>query len=72
VALAAAVGVVGVTTLLSQEGPGGSVLVPANMAGFIWAYAPMLVAVVVLAWPRFTSPGRARMEVQSRQEGPAS
>lgn len=72
VALFAAIGVVGATMLLSQEGPGGSVLVPANAAGFVWAYGPMIIAAVVLAWPRVAPPRRSRMEVQSRQEGPAS
>ena len=48
---AVAVGLLGVTALLSQPGAGGSALVPANLAGYLWTFGPVLVAMVVLAWP---------------------
>jgi hypothetical protein len=51
-AILAAVGMVGVVFVLSQPSTGGSVLVPANTAGYVWTFAPTLIAVVVLAWPR--------------------
>ncbi|CAN5283140.1 hypothetical protein BH09ACT6_BH09ACT6_21340 [soil metagenome] len=51
VALLAAVGSVGMVAVLTLPSPGGSVLVPANVAGYIWTFAPTVVAVVVLAWP---------------------
>lgn len=70
IALSAAVGIGGATALLSQEGPGGSVLVPANTEGFVWAYAPLLIGLVVLAWPRLASPSQDRMVAHARQEGP--
>jgi N-acetyl-1-D-myo-inositol-2-amino-2-deoxy-alpha-D-glucopyranoside deacetylase len=51
VVAAVAVGLLGVTALLSQPGAGGSALVPANLAGYLWTFGPVLVAMVVLAWP---------------------
>ncbi|QEE61882.1 mycothiol biosynthesis protein [Salinibacterium sp. dk2585] len=69
IALSTAVGVAGATALLSQQGPGGSVLVPGNVEGFVWAYAPLLISVVVLAWPKLPTRGGDRMGVQPRQEG---
>lgn len=51
VALFGAIGVELMVLLLSQRSQGGSVLVPANLAGNIWAAAPAIIGVVVLAWP---------------------
>lgn len=51
----AALGLLGTIFLLSLEGPGGSVLVPAGLPGTIWTLAPTLIATVVLAWPRIPS-----------------
>jgi asparagine N-glycosylation enzyme membrane subunit Stt3 len=51
VALFGAIGVELMVFLLSQRSQGGSVLVPANLAGNIWAAAPAIIGVVVLAWP---------------------
>lgn len=48
----AAIGVVSMVFLLSQESPGGSILVPNNLWGTIWALAPTIVAIVVIAWPK--------------------
>ncbi len=48
----AALGLLGTIFLLSLEGPGGSVIVPAGLPGTIWTLAPTLIATVVLAWPR--------------------
>ena len=52
----AAVGVLAAITLLSATGVGGSILVPANTAGYLWTFAPVVIALVVLAWPRFRRP----------------
>jgi hypothetical protein len=38
--------------LFSQRSTGGSVLVPDNLAGSIWAIAPTLIATVIVAWPK--------------------
>lgn len=60
VAGAAAVGLLAVVGLLSLASAGGSVIVPANPAGYAWTFAPVLIAIVVLGWPhvRRRSPGR--------------
>ena len=52
VVLAAALGLLGTVFLLSLRSTGGSVLVPAGVAGTVWTMAPALVAAVVIAWPR--------------------
>ncbi|WP_344757336.1 DUF6113 family protein [Leifsonella bigeumensis] len=52
VAACAAAGLLAVVTLLSGAGPGGSVLVPANPAGWTWTIGTAVIAVVVIAWPR--------------------
>ncbi|MBK4347328.1 PIG-L family deacetylase [Lacisediminihabitans changchengi] len=51
VPLFAAIGFIGVVGLLSVPGTGGSVLVPANPAGYALTYGPAVIALVVLAWP---------------------
>ncbi|MGV8895467.1 MAG: PIG-L family deacetylase [Rhodoglobus sp.] len=56
VAGCAAVGLLGASALLSMQTTGGSVLIPANPAGYTWTYAPVVLAAIVLAWPRFTRP----------------
>jgi hypothetical protein len=48
----AALGVVSMVFLLSQQSTGGSVLVPNNLWGMIWAIAPTLIATIVVAWPK--------------------
>jgi N-acetyl-1-D-myo-inositol-2-amino-2-deoxy-alpha-D-glucopyranoside deacetylase len=52
---AAAVGLVAVLLLLAQASPGGSVLIPANTAGYAWTYGAPLIAALVLAWPTLPS-----------------
>lgn len=59
-AIFAAVGVVGALGILSQPSTGGSVLVPANISGYVWILAPSIIALIVLAWPR--SGGRSRQD----------
>ena len=51
-AAGAAVGIVGTVALLTLPGLGGSVLVAGDVIGTIWAVAPALIAVLVVAWPR--------------------
>ncbi|MEO6826994.1 MAG: hypothetical protein ABI255_04435 [Microbacteriaceae bacterium] len=53
-ALAAGIGVVVAVALLSQKSFGGSVLVPANLTGVIWTVGPVLIAAVVIGWPKRT------------------
>jgi hypothetical protein len=66
VVLFAAFGVVTMIFVLSQKSPGGSVLVPNNLWGTIWAIAPALLATVVLVWPKL--PQRP----QAAGKGPAA
>ena len=54
VAGCAAVGLLGASALLAIQTSGGTVLVPANAAGYTWTYAPVIIAAIVLAWPRVT------------------
>jgi hypothetical protein len=52
-AILAAFGIVLAVFLLSQPSAGGSILVPNTMLGVIWTFAPTVIALLVLAWPRF-------------------
>ncbi len=56
VALAAAVGFLVAASLLSLQSAGGSILVADNPAGYVWTFGPVIIGVVILAWPRFASP----------------
>ncbi|WP_394552571.1 hypothetical protein ACDF64_17235 [Agromyces sp. MMS24-JH15] len=47
----AAAGLVGMVALLTLPGLGGSVLVAGDVLGTVWAVAPALIAVLVVAWP---------------------
>ncbi|MEV1130346.1 histidinol dehydrogenase [Agromyces sp. NPDC049794] len=58
-AVGAAVGIVGTVALLTLPGPGGSVLVTGDVRGTVWAVAPALVAVLVVAWPELPARRRA-------------
>ncbi|NEM90614.1 PIG-L family deacetylase [Galbitalea soli] len=59
---AAAVGLIGTVALLSSTSGGGTVLIPNNAVGVVWAIAPTAVAFVVLAWPRITPRSAGRMK----------
>ncbi|HEY5223579.1 MAG TPA: hypothetical protein VIJ18_11110 [Microbacteriaceae bacterium] len=39
-------------TVLSFKSAGGSVLIPDNLAGKVWVIAPVVIAAIVIAWPR--------------------
>jgi len=51
-ALMCAIGVLGSIALFSFKSTGGSVLVPDNALGKVWVIAPVVIAAVVIAWPR--------------------
>lgn len=61
VAACAAAGLLAVVALLSAAGPGGSVIVPANPAGWTWTIGVTVIAIVVIAWPRPGTFSRATM-----------
>lgn len=69
VAACAAAGVAVVAGVFSQSGPGGSVLVPANLAGYAWVYGSVLIAVLVLAWPRLPAARDGRMKAGNEVKG---
>lgn len=48
----AAIGLVVVLLVFAQEGPGGSVLIPANVPGYVWTFGVPLIAALVIVWPR--------------------
>lgn len=48
----AALGLVGVLLVFAQAGPGGSVLIPANLPGYVWTFGIPLIAALVIVWPR--------------------
>ena len=58
-AAASAVGVIGVTALLTFAGSGGSVLVAGDLVGTVWSIAPSFIAVLVVAWPKLPTTRRA-------------
>jgi N-acetyl-1-D-myo-inositol-2-amino-2-deoxy-alpha-D-glucopyranoside deacetylase len=50
----ATVGIMGATAYLASPTVGGSVIVPANIAGVIWTFAPAVVILVTVAWPNLS------------------
>ena len=50
----AALGLLGAAAFLASQSAGGSILVPDNVAGYVWTFAPVIIAGLVLAWPRVT------------------
>lgn len=50
-ALFGAIGVVAAILVLSLPGPGGGIIVPGNLYGTVWAAAPSLIFVVLIAFP---------------------
>jgi N-acetyl-1-D-myo-inositol-2-amino-2-deoxy-alpha-D-glucopyranoside deacetylase len=66
----AAVGLLVVIGLLSVKSTGGSVLVPANAAGYTLTYGSLIIAGVVLAWPNFGTFTGDRLRTRPDQKGP--
>jgi hypothetical protein len=50
--LFAAIGMVGMIALFSVASAGGSVLIPEGVIGLVWTVVPVLLATIVVAWPR--------------------
>ena len=55
VALVAGLGILLAVALFTVGGPGGSVLVPANPAGYVWSYGAAMVVALVLVWPNLSA-----------------
>jgi N-acetyl-1-D-myo-inositol-2-amino-2-deoxy-alpha-D-glucopyranoside deacetylase len=60
----ATVGVMGMTAILASPTLGGSVIVPANTAGYVWTFAPAVVILLVVAWPNLSRPSAQVVNVQ--------
>ena len=58
----ATAGFLGAQAVLAFASPGGSVIVPDNTAGVVWTIGSVLIAAVVLAWPRVGGVGGGRMK----------
>ncbi len=58
----AAVGIIVVTAILAMESPGGSIIIPNNGPGLLWAYGPAVIAAITVLWPRRWRNRRATME----------
>ena len=54
--LAAALLLVGVAGWLALPSPSGSVIVPANPAGYVWSLGVVVIAMLVLSWPAVQRP----------------
>lgn len=54
--LVAGIGILASMGALTIGGAGGSVLVPANAAGYAWTYGAAAIVALVLAWPRIVVP----------------
>ncbi|MEV8254760.1 PIG-L family deacetylase [Rhodoglobus sp. NPDC076762] len=69
----ASLGVLLMSALLANVMPGGTILIPANTAGYIWTFAPVLVVLIVVGWPRVnrqvSSASRANIELNSPVKG---
>ena len=57
----AAAGLLLAVAFLSLPTPGGSIVVPGNLAGYTWTFAPVLIALVVLAWPQVRRPAAGKI-----------
>ncbi len=68
VAAFAAIGMIAAVVILSIQSAGGSLLVPGNTLGVVWIFAPVVIAIVVLAWPA-TGPRRAGRIAPVQVEG---
>jgi N-acetyl-1-D-myo-inositol-2-amino-2-deoxy-alpha-D-glucopyranoside deacetylase len=69
VAALASIGILAVIATLSLAGGGGSVLVPANEAGYLLTYGPAAIALVVLAWPAAGTFHRDKIAVRPEPKG---
>jgi N-acetyl-1-D-myo-inositol-2-amino-2-deoxy-alpha-D-glucopyranoside deacetylase len=71
VAGSAAVGLLLAIGLLSVRSTGGSVLVPGNAAGYTLTYGALVIAGVVLAWPKSGTFSRDKLSSRLEPKGPS-
>lgn len=53
---AAALGLVGMIAVFTLPSPGGAVLITNSVISLVWTLGPVLIATLVVAWPRFRRP----------------
>ncbi|MFM9920169.1 PIG-L family deacetylase [Lacisediminihabitans sp. H27-G8] len=70
VAGCAAAGLLLAVGVLSVRSTGGSVLVPANAAGYALTYGSLAIAGLALAWPNFGTFSRDRLGSRPESKGP--
>lgn len=58
---ALALGLLGTIALFSTESSGGSILIPANLPGYLLIYVPPVLAIIVLAWPKVGRSARDKL-----------
>ena len=68
----AVLGILAAIGALSFMSAGGSVLVPANTAGWLWTFGPSVIALIVLGWPRTRPVVRARLRNRPESKGNTS
>ncbi|PRY69418.1 N-acetyl-1-D-myo-inositol-2-amino-2-deoxy-alpha-D-glucopyranoside deacetylase [Glaciihabitans tibetensis] len=69
IAATCALGILLAVGTLSLRSGGGSVLVPATAAGYIWTAAPTVIALVVLGWPQLPPRRHDKIEAPSEVKG---
>ncbi|WP_309709262.1 hypothetical protein [Pseudolysinimonas sp.] len=57
--IAAAVGVILGSAVLTLPGNSGSLFMPEDPIGYVWAVGPTVLAIVIIAWPERSSRVRA-------------
>jgi len=69
----ASLGVLVMSALLANTTPGGTVLIPGNVTGYTWTFAPVLIVLLVVGWPRVnrqaSSSSRDNIELNSPVKG---
>jgi N-acetyl-1-D-myo-inositol-2-amino-2-deoxy-alpha-D-glucopyranoside deacetylase len=64
-----ALGILIAVGVLSLQSGGGSILVPAGPAGYVWTAAPTVIALVVLGWPQLPPRGHDKIKSPSKVKG---
>ncbi|WP_147440411.1 DUF6113 family protein [Mycetocola tolaasinivorans] len=56
--IATGIGLIGVIALFTVPGTGGTILIDNSTNSLVWTLGPVLIATIVIAWPRFSKPVR--------------